>query len=102
MKLNKVNVIIVTRYFFQTHSKQNSKFQPVVNENKISPIRPGFIRNGPFTSQIDSESMLEIFTQWLFQCPFTAYLTKRAGTSSIHDEICWKNFRSNLLGNHVF
>lgn len=51
------------------HSKQNSKFQPVVNENKISPIRPGFIRNGPFTSQIDSESMSKIFTQWLQSVP---------------------------------
>ena len=69
MKLNKVNIIVVTRYYFQMHSKQNSKFQPVVNENKISPIRPGFIRNGPFTSHIDSESMLKIFTQWLQSVP---------------------------------
>ena len=40
-------------------------FQPIVTARKMSPNRHGFIRNGSFTSQIDSESLLKIFMQWL-------------------------------------
>ena len=31
------------------------------------------------------------------KCPYTAYLTKRAGTSFIQDKMFWNNFRSNLF-----
>ena len=77
-------------------------FQPIVTARKMSPNRHGFIRNGSFTSQIDSESLLKISMQWLPKCSNTAYETKLAATSFIQDEICWNNFRSNLLGNHAF
>ena len=31
------------------------------------------------------------------KCPYKAYLTKRAGTSCIQDNMFWNNFRSNLF-----
>ena len=30
------------------------------------------------------------------KCPYAAYITKRAGTSFIYDEIYQNNFRNNL------